>query len=52
MDLSRLSPNAWPPLFLDAPEGLLAALVSAVATLALFAAFAPRLRGVRAESPI
>ncbi len=53
MDLSRLSLSAWPSLGLagQVPEGLIAALVSAVATLALIVSFAPRLPFVRAGQP-
>ena len=48
MDVSRLSLSAWPVL--DLPEGALAALVSAVATLALVAVLGPRL-SARAGRP-
>ncbi len=46
MDFSRFTSLPFPPL--DVPEGLLAALVSAVATLVLTVRFAPRLPFVRA----
>ena len=49
MDVSRLSLSAWPVL--DLPEGALAALVSAVATLALAAILGPRLSFARAGRP-
>ena len=50
MDLSRLSLVPW-PLAIDLPEGLLAALVSAIATLALMAILAPRRLARAARAP-
>ncbi len=53
MDFIGLSPVEW-PLLERAPEVIAAALISAVATLALLVAFAPRLslpRGARAAPP-
>ena len=53
MDLSRLSLTGWSSLAaaLDAPDALIAALVSAIATLGLIACFGPRLPFARAGKP-
>ncbi len=54
MEFTGLSLADW-PLFYRAPEVIVAALISAVATLALLVAFAPRLpmlRGPRGPAPV